>query len=107
MQKTPKVDIRPCDLKIVQDILGRHLSSDFKVWVFGSRATWQTKVSSDLDLAIEGKEKISFEQISQLSSEFEESDLPYPVDIVDMLAIDENFRKIVERDRVLFVSHKA
>ena len=56
---TSPVDIRPDQLEIVQDILLRHLPAGVKVWVFGSRANWTTKDSSDLDLALEGESKLS------------------------------------------------
>ena len=48
---TRPVDIRPDHLEIVQGILREHLPAGVKVWVFGSRANWTTKDSSDLDLA--------------------------------------------------------
>jgi predicted nucleotidyltransferase len=49
---TEPIDIRPHDLDIVRSILKAALPPGAKVWVFGSRATWTTKDSSDLDLAI-------------------------------------------------------
>ena len=49
------VDIRPDHLEIMQGILREHLPMGVKVWVFGSRANWSTKDSSDLDLALQGK----------------------------------------------------
>ena len=52
-----KIDIRPDHLKIVQDILHKHLSQHIKVFVFGSRATWEAKEYSDLDIALEDSEQ--------------------------------------------------
>ncbi len=39
-------------------------------------------------------------ELSALDSAFEESDLPYTVDLVDWATTSETFKKIIERDRV-------
>ena len=97
---TSPVDIRPDHLGIVQDILREHLPADFKVWVFGSRANWATKDSSDLDLALEGKSKLDHKVLGTLKDAFEDSTLPYTVDVVDLNRIGDSFRQIVESQRV-------
>ena len=79
---TSPVDIRPDHLEIVQGVLREHLPAGFKVWVFGSRAAWTTKDSSDLDLAVEGAGKLGYKAMVRLEVAFEESDLPYTVDVV-------------------------
>ena len=93
------VDIRPDHLAIVQDILCKHLPDDVKVWVFGSRANWTTKDSSDLDLALESKTMLSYKLLGALKDAFEDSSLPYPVDVVDLNRIGDSFRHIVESQR--------
>ena len=97
---TSPVDIRPDDLAIVQEILRAHLPVGFKVWVFGSRANWTTKDSSDLDLAVEGAAKLDHKAMVGLEVAFEESDLPYTVDVVDLKAVSSGFRQIVEDQRL-------
>ena len=97
---TPPIDIRADHLRIVHDVLARHLPNGVRVWVFGSRATWMTKDSSDLDLALEGDGEIPARSLAALESAFEDSDLPYAVDIVDVKRIGERFRKIVSSQRV-------
>ena len=101
---TSPVDIRPDHLAIVQEILHVHLPAGFKVWVFGSRANWTTKDSSDLDLAVEGAAKLDHKAMVGLEVAFEESGLPYTVDVVDLKAVSSNFRRIVEGQRVLLPS---
>ena len=96
---TTAIDIRPDHLELVQAILREHLPSDVKVWVFGSRANWTTKDSSDLDLALEGPDKIDRKVRGMLMDAFEDSDLPYTVDIVDMNQIGDNFRKILDAQK--------
>jgi len=101
---TQPVDIRPCDLKIVQDILHDVLPPDAQVWVFGSRAKWTTKDSSDLDLAIDAGRALTSKEASALADAFEESDLPYTVDVADMWSVSDTFREIIERDKVALQS---
>ena len=93
---TSQVDIRPDHLEMVQDILRAHLPAGFKVWVFGSRANWTTKDSSDLDLAVEGASRLDYKAMVGLEVAFEESDLPYTVDVVDLADVSKEFREIVE-----------
>ena len=97
---TTPIDIRADHLRIVHDVLARHLPDGVKVWVFGSRATWATKDSSDLDLALEGDREIPPRSLSALEAAFEESDLPYAVDVVDVNRVNERFRRIVDQQRV-------
>ena len=101
---TSPVDIRADHLEIVQDILCTHLPAGFEVWVFGSRANWTTKDSSDLDLAVEGAASLDHGVMVGLEIAFEESDLPYTVDVVDLNAVSPGFKRIVEDQRVLLPS---
>ena len=95
-----EIDIRPQDLAIVQQILQITLPYDTKVWVFGSRATITTKRSSDLDLAIDIGRKLTRDESIALSEAFEESSLPYKVDVVDMHNVSATFKQIIEKNRV-------
>ena len=101
---TSPVDIRPDHLEMVQDVLRAHLPAGFKVWVFGSRANWTTKDSSDLDLAVEGAGILDYKAMGGLEVALEESDLPYTVDVVDLNAVSDEFKKIVEEQRIPFPS---
>ena len=96
---TSPVDIRPDHLEIVQDILIKNLPAGVKVWVFGSRANWTTKDSSDLDLALEGEGRLSHTVLGALKDAFEDSSLPYTVDVVDFNRIGDAFKQIVELQR--------
>ncbi len=98
---TSPVDIRPDHLEMVQEILRARLPAGFKVWVFGSRANWTTKDFSDLDLAVEGAASLDHKAIVGLEVAFEESDLPYTVDVVDLNAVNQEFREIVKDQKVL------
>jgi type I restriction enzyme S subunit len=95
------IDISPGHLAIVKSILAK-IVPDAKVYAFGSRAAagGTAKKHSDLDLAIKGTVTIDKKVMRNLVTAFEESDLPFRVDIVDFDAIQENFRKIVENQAV-------
>ena len=97
---TDLVDIRPDHLRIVQNVLRDHLPAGVKTWVFGSRAQWSAREGSDLDLALEGEIEIDRTVIEALADAFEDSDLPYTVDVVDTNRITKRFRHIVASSRV-------
>ena len=97
------IDISPGDLKIVRDILRKHVP-DCEVWAFGSRAKWTAKTYSDLDLAVITDTPMSFEVSGALREDFSESDLPWRVDIVDWATTSEAFRRVIEQDKVMVQS---
>ncbi len=76
------------------DILKRILSKyDYNFFIFGSRITPYAKKFSDIDL-------LYFENIPnpirlKIDEDFEESDLPYKVDLVDYNKCDSDFKKII------------
>ena len=99
------LDVRPDHLKIVQNILQRFVPNR-EVWAFGSRAKWLAKEYSDLDLCVLGEIPLSFRTLGLLEEAFDESDLPYKVDVVDWATTSPSFRKIIERDKVVIQEAK-
>ena len=95
------VDISPNHLDMVLAILHKHLPAEVKVWVFGSRADWTTRDSSDLDLALEGDSTLDYDTIMKLEMAFEVSSLPYKVDVIDLDQVSDSFRRIVDAQKVL------
>ncbi len=97
-----KLDIRPDHLNIVKSILRRRLPGDVDVWVFGSRANRPAKVYSDLDLALEQKagKALSAKLRMTLECDFEESDLPWKVDVIDFNCASSEFKKVIEKGKV-------
>ncbi len=98
-----KIDISDEQLAIVKEILLNNLPANVIVWAFGSRATFQAKKYSDLDLALEAKNgvQISCKTLTMLENAFEYSVLPWKVDIVDIDSLDKAFREIVDNDKIL------
>ena len=101
-----RVDIQPSHLELVRTILRQHLPQSAKVWAFGSRARGDNREASDLDLAIDLGRALTLGEMAALCAGFEESTLPYKVDIVDMHQISAAFREIVaeNQEEILFCS---
>ena len=93
------LDIRPDHLKIVEEILEKHLP-DREVWAFGSRVNGTAKETSDLDLVVIGENSLDFQTLGALRDDFSESNLPYKVDLVDWAKIGETFREIIRKDKI-------
>lgn len=86
--------IEPHELEIVRRIL-RDCIPDREVWAFGSRATGiRLKRFSDLDLAIAGR--LTAAESARLADEFDESSLPFKVDVVGLDEVEGGFRKRIQ-----------
>ena len=94
------LDIRPDHLKIVEEILEKHVP-DREVWAFGSRVNGTAKATSDLDLVVIGENPLDFQTLGALRDAFSESNLPYKVDVVDWATISETFREIIWKEKVV------
>jgi predicted nucleotidyltransferase len=106
MSGGPPIDIATGDWLIVCNILSR-IVPEHEVWVFGSRARRSAKTYSDLDLAIIGAGPVSLALMGELSEAFEESALPFKVDLVDWASTSDSFRAIIEAGRVLIQSGRG
>ncbi len=82
-------------LKQVKEILEKYIS-DSEVCAFGSRVTGKSKKYSDLDLVIKARLSLDNKTIALLRNDFEESNLPIKVDIVEWNALSDSFKAIVE-----------
>jgi predicted nucleotidyltransferase len=84
--------------QVLQDIFGGVV---VHVYVFGSRAKNIADKYSDLDLAIdcyENNKMLASKLLLKLAIAFENSLLPYKVDIVDLNKVSKNFRSKIETD---------
>jgi predicted nucleotidyltransferase len=79
----------------VKRILWKRLDKKkFKAFVYGSRARGTARKFSDVDIGIEGPTKIDSLTLVELESDFEESDLPYVVELTDFNEVDKDFYRI-------------
>ncbi|MBR6013412.1 MAG: nucleotidyltransferase domain-containing protein [Selenomonadaceae bacterium] len=70
--------------KIRQMILDFMKDEAAKIYLFGSWARGEQKKSSDVDIAVDYFGKYNRKKFSDLRELFEESSIPYRVDIVDL-----------------------
>ncbi len=89
------IDLQPKHLNTIRRILSEHVP-ECEVRVFGSRVKCTTKSYSDLDLAVLGKGIIPRSRLNRLEEAFEESDLPFRVDVLDWWTISDSFRKFID-----------
>ena len=95
----PPLDLKERHLAMVRAILDAHVPG-CEVWVYGSRAAGAAKPYSDLDLVIVDKEPLPVRTLALLENAFEESDLPFRVDVVDWAHLSESFRAVIEAHAV-------
>ncbi len=82
-------------LEIVTKILVKY---PYAFYAFGSRAKGTEKKFSDLDLCF--FENIPWNVRAHIDEDFEESNLPFTVDLVDWNMCDDQFKKIIQKDFV-------
>lgn len=97
---TGAIDLTQAELAIVAAILRSHLPPGTRAWVFGSRATASARRYSDLDLALEGEQPLGGDVLGDITEALSESDLPYKVDVIDLLSVAPAFRAMIEPDMV-------
>ncbi len=71
--------------RMVLDALGEH---DAEVWLFGSCACGEPRQHSDIDIAILPRDGLPSSFFAGLAADFEESTIPYDVDLVDLRRAD-------------------
>lgn len=81
MKERNRFGLTERDMKTFENILGQYPTINL-IKIFGSRAIGNYKLGSDIDLAIMGK-FVSDKEITKIKSEFEESSLPYKVDLLN------------------------
>lgn len=91
--------LTPGELAEVQAILAAHLPPGVAVGVFGSRAGGTPKPWSDLDLVLEGDGPLPLALLASLAEAFDESALPWKVDLVDRRAVSAAFGAIIDAGR--------
>lgn len=88
-----KIQLSSDQINIVQNIL-----AGLDVIIFGSRIKGTAKTFSDLDVCI--KNKLSPSNYELLKEKFEESDLPFKVDIAEYERLDDFFKNIIKKEGI-------
>ena len=95
------LDVEPRWQALVDEILRQHAPRPCRVWAFGSRVRGRARRFSDLDLAFDAGRPLTLLDTAVLADAFDESDLPWRVDIVDLVTCSETFRREIESHAVL------
>ena len=94
------LDIEPEDQKILLELLNQYLPTT-EVWLYGSRIKGTARPYSDLDMVV-------FTQNNQqmfvfdLKEAFEDSDLPFRVDLFTWDDVPESFHKNIKAEHIIF-----
>ncbi|HLO15656.1 MAG TPA: nucleotidyltransferase domain-containing protein [Anaerolineales bacterium] len=91
------------DLETTRKIVLKHLIGyHAKVYLFGSQAKGKAYRSSDIDVAILPLHPFPTQVLSEIREDLDESDILYPVDLVDLSETDEKFRQRVQKEGTLW-----
>ena len=102
---TPAIDITAEQRRTVLALLNRHLP-DTTTWAYGSRVKWTSRAESDLDLVVFARPEQGA-RVAELREAFEESDLPFRVDLFVWDEVPERFKARIEANHVVLVSKNA
>lgn len=80
-------------------IIKEHLPS-CKIFLFGSRARGHHGSRSDVDLALDNGQAIPGHVLLEIKEAVEQSNVPFFVDIVDLMSASDSLKKEIERDGV-------
>lgn len=86
--------LTPNQWAVVREILRAHAPPRARIWMFGSRAKGTAGKGSDLDLAVDNQGRpLTLAEAGRLDLAFEESPLPWRVDVADWNAVSPEFRR--------------
>lgn len=101
-------NFKPQHEQILLDILGAYFrDTPVSVYVFGSRAGTSPRVDSDLDLLLDARDEVPLSTIAQLKEAFEDSDLPFRVDVVLRMDVSPEFYQKIQEDLILLCTFKG
>jgi len=104
MGMSDPIDISPSQRKELLGLITRYLPN-VEVWAFGSRVKWTARSNSDLDLVAFAKPEDEG-RVSRLKEAFEDSSLPFRVDLLVWDNIPDSFRKNIKKHYVVLVGEE-
>lgn len=99
MELNRPIDITAYQRELLLELIAQHLPNT-EVWVHGSRVKWSARPSSDLDLVVFSKPDQNY-QVSELREAFDQSNLPFRVDLLVWDSVPEQFRQEIKKDHVV------
>lgn len=93
------IDITTSQRKTILEMLKRYLPSTV-VWAYGSRVKWTSRPDSDLDM-VAFAEPDQKARVSELREAFEESNLPFRVDLFVWDEVPEKFKENIKKEHIV------
>ena len=98
-----QIDCMENYLETAKDILLQRLKDQpIKAYLFGSRAKGNARRNSDIDIALSSNLSDLLWVLSQIREDFEESSIPYHVDVVDLNSFDDAIKQKILKDAILW-----
>jgi len=95
----PGLTLPPAHTALLRAILRTYLGERaVRVYVFGSRARGDYRTDSDLDVLLDDQEEIPLRTLTMLKEAFEDSPLPFRVDVVRRTDLSPEFYQHISQD---------
>ncbi|MBL4885492.1 MAG: restriction endonuclease subunit S [Planctomycetaceae bacterium] len=96
---TDAIDITTDQRQTLLSLLKKHLPN-VTVWAYGSRVKWTARPDSDLDVVVFATPEQK-DQVAHLKEAFDESDLPFRVDLFRWDEVPKSFHKNISAEKVV------
>ena len=96
------IDLTGSERRIVDQLLNTYVH-DLEVWAYGSRVKWSSHTTSDLDLVVFAGPNHAY-RVARLRDAFDESDLPFRVDVHIWDRLPNSFHKHITEDYLILHS---
>ena len=73
----------------------RAVTPGARIFLYGSRVKGNHRPGSDLDVAVLAEQALSLRELGEINAAFEESDLPFVVDVHDYRRFSTQFKSII------------
>jgi len=86
---------------MIKETVYKYMEAEVRIFIFGSSAVEDEFF--DIDVGIEG-EGIRDELLLKVKEDFEESLIPYKIDLVDFSKVDDNFKEKVFKTKIIWLT---
>ena len=90
------IDLEEKYINFIKETINKHLQK-CKIYLFGSRVKSKARKYSDIDIALDC-ESLDEKILLKIKNDFENSTLPYEVDVLDLNNISESFKEHIKND---------
>ena len=85
-------------IKLCKELVLKNINtSEYAVFLFGSRAYDRHPEKADIDIGVLGEKEMPAYEKYLIKDKIEEAEIPYNVDIIDFFSAEKNFRKVALR----------